>query len=132
VSEGAFSLDVPAEPLNLGTARTFASRVAAHFGCPDDTVLDLKLAVSEACTGWMADGQDARGDERAVRVYVRPDIDHLRVEVRGSGSLAGADPEFEGGGPTRLELIRSLFPDAQVAPSDDGSHAVRFSVPTRG
>lgn len=126
---GAFSLDVPAEPLNLGTARTFASRVAAHFGCADDTVLDLKLAVSEACTGWIA---VAQGDERVVRVFVRPDIDHLRVEVTGSGSIGAAAPGLEGGGPTRLELIRSLFPDAEVGPSDDGGVAVRFSVPTRG
>lgn len=129
MNEGAFSLDVPAEPLNLGTARTFASRVAVHFGCPDDTVLDLKLAVSEACTGWIV---DAEGDERAVRVFVRPDIDHLRVEVTGSGQMGAAAPELESGGPTRLELIRSLFPDAEIAPSGDGGVAVRFSVPTRG
>jgi anti-sigma regulatory factor (Ser/Thr protein kinase) len=129
VSSAPFVLDVPAEPQNLGTARTFASRVASHFGCDDDTVLDLRLAVSEACTESMA---SPRPNESTVRVALEPGVDRLRVEITGVGSFAGPDgSQRRVGEPTRVELIRTLFPDVQVEPLKDGLYALRFSVPTR-
>jgi anti-sigma regulatory factor (Ser/Thr protein kinase) len=129
VSSAPFVCDLPAEPQNLGTARTFASRVAAHFGCADDTVLDLRLAVSEACTESVAPRSPS---ESTVRVALEPGVDRLRVEVTGVGSFEGPDDSPKRvGEPTRLELIRTLFPDAQVAPVKDGLFALRFSVPTR-
>jgi anti-sigma regulatory factor (Ser/Thr protein kinase) len=129
VSSAPFVLDVPSEPQNLGTARTFATRVASHFGCDDDTVLDLRLAVSEACTESMASPEPS---ESTIRVSLEPGADRLRVEITGTGSFAGDDGyRLSAGEPTRLELIRTLFPDAIVAPVKDGLHALRFSVPTR-
>ena len=129
MSSAPFVLDVPAEPQNLGTARTFATRVAAHFGCDDDTVLDLRLAVSEACTESMATPSPSGG---TVRVSLQPGVDRLRVEITGIGSFAGQDGvPSRTGQPTRLELIRTLFPDALVARVKDGMFALRFSVPTR-
>jgi anti-sigma regulatory factor (Ser/Thr protein kinase) len=128
VSSAPFVLDVPPEPQNLGTARTFASRVASHFGCDDDTVLDLRLAVSEACTESMAPPLPG---ESTIRVSLKPSVDLLRVEITGAGSFSDDGYRLGAGEPTRLELIRTLFPDALVASVKDGLYALRFSVPTR-
>ncbi len=47
----AYVLDVPPHPGYVGTARLFAGAVARRFGADEDSVEELKLAVSEACTG---------------------------------------------------------------------------------
>ncbi|MFL5766495.1 MAG: ATP-binding protein, partial [Actinomycetota bacterium] len=45
-----FTLELPSEPISIGTARLFSATVARFFGTQEEAVEDLKLAVSEACT----------------------------------------------------------------------------------
>lgn len=123
-----FSLDLPPEAFHLGTARVFASKVARHFGCEDDAALDLQLAVSEACTESISAAPDVMG---GIRVQATHDGERVRFEIRGAGSFDGSSGEsFSVEGAARLELIRTLFPDAAVAPLEPGAFVLTFSVPT--
>lgn len=126
------SIQVPGDPVYLSTVRLFASAVARHFGAPEDTVGDLKVAVSEACSAFLR-GADGDG---SVRVNIESD-GHLAVEVVSDDlSLAvlaripsAVDTPTPGSAAAELglELIRTLFEDAEV--TSDGISSIRFSVP---
>lgn len=127
---GEFSLDLPPEPIHLGTARTFASQIASHFGCRGDAAMDLELAVSEACSESIEEPSKGNG-RPGIRLHAAPEGGRLRFQIEGPGSFAGS--RIEGlPGFSRLELIRSLFPDATVSPAGAGTFAVRFSVALGG
>jgi anti-sigma regulatory factor (Ser/Thr protein kinase) len=115
-------LTLPSRAEHLATARSFAAAVARHFAIAGETVEDLKIAISEACVDALVAGAPihmvAEDRGRAISFSVdAPEGDH--------------DPERdeldELGAPARVELIRSLFPDATMTTGD--SRAIRFSVP---
>jgi anti-sigma regulatory factor (Ser/Thr protein kinase) len=126
------SIDVPGDPLYLSTVRLFASAVARHFGAPEETVGDLKVAVSEACSAFVR-GADGDGSVR-VTIEATPD---LHVEVLSedlslavpAGRAGAADTPTPGSAATELglALIRSLFEDAEVR--SDGVAGISFRVP---
>jgi anti-sigma regulatory factor (Ser/Thr protein kinase) len=120
-----FVLEIPAVPVHLGTARTFSSQVARHGGVDDAVLEDVKLAVSEAC----AESVDPVG--AGARVVIRSTLgpEALAFEVEGSGDFA---PDRSQDGPARLDLIRTLFPDASLDRHDGGRTTVRFSLPLGG
>jgi Histidine kinase-like ATPase domain len=124
VSDAGFSLELPPLAEHLGTARSFSAAVARHFGVAGETVEDLKIAISEACIDALVTGE---------RLYVgaRENGRTLRFEVSSpdhQGALPERDVLDELGAPARIELIRALFADADVAASD-GHRVVRFTVP---
>jgi anti-sigma regulatory factor (Ser/Thr protein kinase) len=139
---GAYSLEVPADPAYVVTARLFAGTVARRLGASEAAIDDLKLAVSEACTGPMRAG----GSEPPlpVRLRLRPVGGNLAVEVSADGirvpwSDAVSGGELIGSGgitPTDellsslgLQLILGLFEDAVVEESEAGGTNVRFTLP---
>jgi anti-sigma regulatory factor (Ser/Thr protein kinase) len=125
VSGDHFILEIPAVPVHLGTARTFSSQIARHAGVGDAVVEDVKLAVSEACAG-SVDPVGA-GERVVIRSSLGPEV--VAFEVEGGGDFA---PDLSQDGPARLDLIRTLFPDASLNRHDDGRTTVRFSVPFGG
>jgi anti-sigma regulatory factor (Ser/Thr protein kinase) len=120
-----FVLEIPAMPVHLGTARTFASQVARHAGVDDGVLEDVKLAVSEACAG-SVDPVGA-GERVVIRSRLGPEV--VAFEVEGGGDFA---PDLSQDGPARLDLIRTLFPDASLDRHDDGRTTIRFSFPLGG
>jgi serine/threonine-protein kinase RsbW len=125
-----FTLQVPSDPAYVATARIFSSAVARQFQAGEDDIEDLKLAVSEACTGSMRQGT---GADEGVRVTVRRDPPVLWFEVsRAESEPADGEvtpqPDDVATG-LGLEIIRALFEDAQLARSEEGDPVVRFSVP---
>lgn len=120
-----FVLEIPAVPVHLGTARTFSSQIARHAGVDDGVSEDVKLAVSEACAGSV--DPIGAGDRVVIRSTLGPEV--VTFEVEGSGDFA---PERSDDGPARLDLIRTLFPDASLDRLDDGRTSVRFSFPLGG
>lgn len=131
-----FTLALPPEPEYVGVARLFAASVARHFGCDSESVEDLKVAVSEACTNSIKAHRDASVGE-PVRIVVRLDGDALRFQVFDVGGGFDAPPPpadsvtpplglFEGS--LGLTLIRSLFPDTEIARNAEGGTTVRFSL----
>jgi len=121
-----FTIELPADPAYVATARMFASELARQVGVPVEMLDDVKVAVSEACAGAL------RSAERK---------DHLKVRVHRSGRLAFEVPQGEitpkpGASSTddltaalSLELITVLFEDGEATRDDDGKPVIRFSAP---
>lgn len=121
----AFLLEIPAVAVYLGTARSFSSQIAQHAGFDEAMVEDVKLAVSEACAGSV--GSPGSHERVVVRSTWKSRI--VAFEVEGSGDF-DADRSEEG--PARIDLIRTLFPDASLARHDGGRTTVRFTLPLGG
>jgi len=131
-----YVLEFDPDPQLVPTARMFAATVARQLGCPEDAVLDLKIAVSEACTSAL---EGSSVVEQPVRLAVTENGDDLVYEVTdpsyGFRSIPDEPSEVfdqvASGVPDdqqmRLALIRALFPTAEVATVDQQS-AIRFRV----
>ena len=124
-----FTLELPADPAYIGTARIFASTLARHFEVADETVEDVKVAVSEACSRALAGEPDDR-----ISITVRS-LDHgltfeiEQTDVRPVGPVSDTPTpsasELASG--LSLELVSALFEDAEVVSSPAGL-LLRFSV----
>ncbi len=121
MNHDAFALTLPSRGEHLGTARSFAAAVARHFSVTGEDVEDLKVAISEACVDALASGSplSVRAEDEGRSISFSVDAPEDGVPADGADEL---------GGPVRMELIRTLFPDAAIV-SVDGRRAVRFSLP---
>jgi hypothetical protein len=122
VNHDAFALTLPSRGEYLGTARSFAAAVARHFAITGEDVEDLKVAISEACVDALESGEPvvvrAEDEGRVISFLVdAPERDEILSEL---GDELGAA--------VRIELVRTLFPDAAVA-TVDGRRVIRFSLP---
>jgi serine/threonine-protein kinase RsbW len=132
-----YILEIDPDPKLVPTARMFAATVARQLGCPEDSVLDVKIAVSEACTNAVQAHQD-KGVNSPIRLTVEEDGPNVSYEVRDVGQGMDVKPEEppevfrravedtaeQGMG---LALIRALFPSATFEPQLDGT-IVRFGL----
>jgi serine/threonine-protein kinase RsbW len=132
-----YILEIDPDPKLVPTARMFAATVARQLGCPEDSVLDVKIAVSEACTNAVQAHQDS-GVDSPIRLKVEEDGSNVSYEVRDGGPGFEVQPEEppevfrravedtseQGMG---LALIRALFPSATFEPQADGT-IVRFGL----
>jgi serine/threonine-protein kinase RsbW len=120
-----FTLELPPEPISIGTARLFSATVARFFGTPEDAVEDLKLAVSEACTIAIRANEP---EGRRVHLVVEGGTPALTYSIPDGGSVLddGPDPVGVPSG----ELIRALFPSAEFVETRKGRADVRFALPT--
>jgi serine/threonine-protein kinase RsbW len=133
-----YILQIDPDPRLVPTARMFAATVARQLGCPEENVLDLKIAVSEACANAVQAHQE-HGVDRPIEVSVEDQSPGLVYEVRDAGrgvDVPAEEPpevfkravETGANDPGMgLALIRSLFPSAEFAPEGDGT-VVRFTL----
>jgi len=139
-TEDQFRLEFSSEPDFISTARLFAGAAARYYGCDEDAVQDVKIAISEACTNAVK-AHESAFVAMPVRVVVRPQSSFIEFEVIDSGGgferAAGngeqtheTDPLLENG--IGLHIIQALFPDTEVGPNTEGGTTVRFSVPRIG
>lgn len=123
-----FTLELPKDPVFVATARMFASSLARHFEIDEDTIEDLKLAVSEACTRALA---TLNGKDQPIALSASRDNGRLTFEVsQGDATKVAERPtqdQLSAG--LSLELIAALFEDAEFAADPDGRPVVRFSIP---
>src|ERR1043166_6106562 len=131
---------MPPEPDYIAMARMFAGSVARHFGCDEDVVEDVKVAVSEACTNSVKAHRD-RGNSEPIELFARLDDEEVTFEVVDAGG--GIDIELQKAinenaatpaaglyeGSLGLMLIRSLFPATEIIRNGDRGTTVRFVVP---
>ncbi len=110
-------LRLSADPALLTTARLFAAGAARLAGCSDETVEDVRLAVSEACTRGVRDAGD--GDEP---VSIEAHINGAGLEVVVLAP-PGRGPALEDDLP--VDLIPALFEGAEAVEAD-GRRIVRF------
>ena len=83
-----YILEIDPDPQLVPTARMFAATVARQLGCPEDAVLDVKIAISEACTNAVqAQRRPRRRDACAaegLRRGLRAASTRSRTPARGS------------------------------------------------
>lgn len=122
MSHDACRLSLPSRAEHLATARSFAAAVARHFAISGEIVEDLKIAISEACVDALVVGEP-------IHVLAEDAGRSVAFSVDAPEALEGPERAAldELGAPARVELIRSLFPDATVS-IDGGRRSIRFSV----
>jgi anti-sigma regulatory factor (Ser/Thr protein kinase) len=111
------TLWLSADAALLTTARLFAAGAARLAGCSDETVEDVRLAVSEACTQAVRDGA-----ETGEHVSVEASIDGAGMEVVVMAPTR-AGPTIEDD--LRVDLIPALFEGAETT-EVGGRRIVRF------
>jgi serine/threonine-protein kinase RsbW len=132
-----YILEIDPDPQLVPTARMFAATVARQLGCAEDAVLDVKIAVSEACTN-AVQAQLDRDVDTPVRLKVSEEGPGLLYEIHDAGhgiaevpaeppevfqrAVEGKDEQGMG-----LALIRALFPSVEFEPHGDGT-VVRFRI----
>lgn len=126
-------LQVPASPEHVATMRSFAGAVARHFGCAEETIDDLRVAVTEAAAQALDETQspDRFGfdltawlEERTLMVQLEPAARFLSPR-----EPAELDPAS---GERRWALISALFPGAQISREDTGGTRLRLPAPCAG
>jgi len=127
-------LEVPPSPEFVGTARLFAAAAARHLGAEEEAIADLKVVISEICTGAIQIGDGAR--HQPVLLSLEPADGAVQVEVIGPpGALQSPDDkqasntlgDFEKD--LGIGLIKALFPDVEVSPSHQDSLILKLTLP---
>jgi serine/threonine-protein kinase RsbW len=123
-------LEIPPEAAYVSTARLFVGAIARHFGVDEDSVEDLKLAVSEACNAAIRIRQ-LETQDRSIRIESNTHGSLLMFDVEDAveakpSSIATSTEDLVRG--LSLELIQALFPGAETSPSPDGGTSIRLSV----
>jgi hypothetical protein len=125
-----FTLELPSDPAFISTARMFACSLARHFDM-EESVDDLTLAISEACTRALA----AESTNGSLFVRVMREDGRLTFEIPQGDLRAPADgdtptPSHEAmAAGLSLELITALFEDAAMTVDEQGQPVLRFSIP---
>ena len=130
---GVVELQFPAQARYLVLARLGLAGVAQAAELDAETLMDLKLAITEACSNAV---RHAYQDERGGDVFVRIELlaDRLAVQVTdhghgfepsGVGEWQAAALREQGMG---LSIIRSVTDELEVASTVDGAGTtVRFA-----
>ena len=116
-------LTLPARPENVAVARHAIGGFADVLDVPDQTLADVKLAVTEACTNVVVHAYP--GGEGPIRLRATVTDGMLRVVVsdEGRGILPRADSPGLGLG---LPLIAQMAAGFEVHERDDGGTEVRM------
>jgi anti-sigma regulatory factor (Ser/Thr protein kinase) len=111
VSGSDVRLSLPARPDSLGVIRHVLGAFAEALRLPPETVEDIRLAVTEACTNVVRHAYD--GDDGPIDVVVRPSRDRLEIVISDSGRGMEASPDLEGPG-LGLPLIAALADSVEL------------------
>jgi serine/threonine-protein kinase RsbW len=125
-----FQITRAAELESLQTFRTFITECCARYDVPSDTVLELKLAVDEACTNVITHGYKGM-DPGSIILAFRIEPDRILVQITDFGHVfepveaprpdveaALGDEELGGLG---LYLIYQTMDNVDYTASEDGN-----------
>ena len=121
-------LEFPSRSAYVGVARLAVAGVARAAGFDEDSVFDIKTAVSEALSNAVLHG-DETGEDTSMTVSWEDGPDSVIIEVRHPGDL---DP-LPGGGPDEqqalsMALLRSLVDETEFVSGEDGSTTIRLTL----
>jgi serine/threonine-protein kinase RsbW len=124
-------LTIPARPEYITLGRLALTAIAGVRPVSDETLHDLKLALTEACTNSV---RHAYEDGRVgnVEIVYELEPDRLVVEVGDEG--AGFDlvePQDGSGGDLTegglgIAIIRALADEVEIGPREEGGSRLRF------
>lgn len=124
-------LKIPARPEYITLGRLALSAIAGVRPLSEETLHDLKLALTEACTNSVRHAY-ADGREGEVEIVYRLAPDRLVVEVGDEGAgfepANGGDaeqPDLEEGG-LGIAIIRAVSDEVEIGPRGDGGSRLRF------
>jgi serine/threonine-protein kinase RsbW len=118
-------LSIPARPEFITLSRLALAGLSRVRVLPEETLADLKLAITEACSNSVRHAY--AGGDGTVEIVYRLEPDRIEIEVSDDGTGfdhtgAGAFPEepdlSEGG--LGIAIIRSIADDLEIAPRVDG------------
>jgi serine/threonine-protein kinase RsbW len=123
-------LTIPARPEYITLGRLALTAIAGVRPLSDETLHDLKLALTEACTNSV---KHAYGDDGgSVDIHYELLSDRLAVDVSDAGTgfelgngPGSADAELEEGG-LGIEIIRALTDEVEIAEREGGGSRLRF------
>jgi serine/threonine-protein kinase RsbW len=105
--------------------------IAGVHPVSDETLHDLKLALTEACTNSVKHAY-AEGGEGIVDIVYELQPDRLAVEVGDAGAgfephdpNGGNDDELSEGG-LGIEIIRAVTDEVEIEPREGGGSRLRF------
>lgn len=130
---GRVVLEVPAKPEFLLLARLAATGVGRSAGASEETIADLKLAVTEAVANAVRHAYPPDSPGR-VSVELSADGGRLQIAVSDEGRGLG-DAELTSDGPSEpgesgmgLSIIRAIADEVEVGAGPDGRGTrVRFA-----
>jgi serine/threonine-protein kinase RsbW len=124
-------LTIPAKPEYITLGRLALTAIAGVRPVPDETLYDLKLALTEACTNSVRHAYE-NGREGNVEIVYELQPDRLVIEVGDEGpgfepfeGGNGHDDELEEGG-LGIEIIRALADEVEIGPREEGGSRLRF------
>jgi serine/threonine-protein kinase RsbW len=124
-------LTIPARPEYITLGRLALTAIAGVRPLSDETLHDLKLALTEACTNSVKHAY-ADGGEGTVDILYELEPDRLAVEVGDAGP--GFEPEDGNGldgetlseGGLGIEIIRAVTDEVEIAEREGGGSRLRF------
>jgi serine/threonine-protein kinase RsbW len=123
-------LTIPAKPEYITLGRLALTALAGVRSVTDETLYDLKLALTEACTNSVRHAYE-NGREGSVEIVYELQPDRLVIEVGDEGSgfepaeTNGEVEELEEGG-LGIEIIRALADEVEIGPRAEGGSRLRF------
>jgi serine/threonine-protein kinase RsbW len=124
-------LTIPARPEYITLGRLALTALAGVRPVSDETLHDLKLALTEACTNSVKHAYE-EGGEGTVDILYELQPDRLAVEVGDAG--AGFEPLHADGengdelseGGLGIEIIRAVTDEVEIEPREGGGSRLRF------
>jgi len=124
-------LTIPAKPEYITLGRLALTAIAGVRPVSDETLYDLKLALTEACTNSVRHAYE-NGREGNVEIVYELEPDRLVIEVGDEGAgfellddSNGHEGELEEGG-LGIEIIRALADEVEIGPREEGGSRLRF------
>jgi serine/threonine-protein kinase RsbW len=123
-------LTIPARAEYITLGRLALTAIAGVRPVSDETLHDLKLALTEACTNSVQHAYGNGGGEVEILYQLEPDRLVIEVGDMGSGfepgELAPADEGELAEGGLGIEIIRALADEVEIGPRGDGGSRLRF------
>jgi serine/threonine-protein kinase RsbW len=125
-------LTIPAKPEYITLGRLTLTALAGVRPVSDETLHDLKLALTEACTNSVQHAYQG-GRVGTVEILYELEPDRLAVEIADQGPGFEVAEEDGGDGDGELSesglgiaIIRALSDEVEIGRRDDGSSRLRF------
>jgi serine/threonine-protein kinase RsbW len=123
-------LTIPAKAEYITLGRLALTGIARLRPLDPESLGDLKLALTEACTNSVKHAYDDEGGTVGITYELYPDRLVVEVTDEGEGFVHGADPERpeDGLGESGLGLaiIKAVSDDLEIADRQGGGASLRF------
>lgn len=118
------TVKLPGDPEYVGLARVIAAEVAAQSGLDHETIDELKIVVSEACTYLI---RREAPESSGYTMELGPDEGGMIVTVEDRLAQSGATEPLAEEENLGLDLMRGLTDEFAIASSKDGVTRIRFA-----